>query len=189
MSLADRERWDEKHAREEEPSREPAASLSWIPAAPREGALALDLACGSGRHVAVLVERGYRVIATDVSLVPLRRIRRAPPSPASVVTVQADVDAWVFAENAFDLLIQVNFLDRPALAAIKRSVRPGGCILIDTFCGSATRAVPGPTNPRYRLAFGELATAFRTWTILRLAETRGPDSRAAILARRPGTPA
>src|SRR6185312_5385996 len=49
------------------------------------GGTALDLACGSGRHVKLLLARGYRVTAVD------RDISRLAPAPG-LEAIQADLE-------------------------------------------------------------------------------------------------
>jgi hypothetical protein len=95
--------------------------------------------------------------------------------------VQADLDRWPFAAEVFDLVLSTDFLDRRLFDALKASVRPGGYVLLDTFCGTGTE---GPQCADYRLRHGELARVFGDWAILRNDScTPGRD---AMLARKPG---
>jgi SAM-dependent methyltransferase len=184
MSRADRDRWDVRYATTEARVIAPAASLRWLPppAAPRS--LALDLACGTGRHARALLETGYRVVAADVSRVALQ-IARASLAPAtSAALVQLDVETWPFAEATFDVVVQIDFLDRDALAVVRRTVKPGGLLLLDTFAGPPGPGRPGPHRAAWRLAHGELSERFADWEVLRIDDAVGRE-RAAILARRP----
>jgi tellurite methyltransferase len=187
MSRADRDRWDSRHASAADRALAPAATLRWLPPPGAADALALDLACGTGRHACALLDAGYRVVAADLSHVALARVHELL-APAIAVKrlqlVQLDVDAWPFIDASFDVVVQIDFLARDALAAIRRTVKPGGLLLIDTFAGLPVPGRPGPQRAEWRLAHGELTERFADWEILRVDDTAAHE-RAAILARRP----
>jgi SAM-dependent methyltransferase len=161
--------------------------MQWIVPAPDRRALALDLACGAGRHIDPIQAKGYRVVAADVSIVALRRLSNPRNSPgvdsAHLSRVLFDADTWPFKRRAFALIVQTNFLARAILDAMKASVAPDGMILIDTFAGKGGPGQPGPSNPAFRLRKGELVEAFKDWEILEHAVT---ENREAILARTAG---
>jgi SAM-dependent methyltransferase len=184
MSQADRDRWDARHAAADGPPTRVAASMAWLPPARERRSVALDLACGTGRNTRALVEGGYRVVAADVSRIALRTLRRSGIDGSASALVQIDVDTWPFASASFDVIVQVDFLDRGRLAMIRDTVKPGGLLLIETFAGDALPGHPGPRRNAWRLAHGELSSSFADWNILRIADEPGRD-RAAILARRP----
>ena len=185
VSERDRRRWEEKHARNQcAPLASPLNSMRWLPRA-RPGALALDLACGRGRHTLSLLDAGYCVVAVDVArsaLVDLRQ--RHADDLARCHVAQVDLDQWPFAERGIDLVLQCDYLDRRLFPAIKQSTRPGGHVLIDTF-GPGSGNGFGPNNPEYRLSSGELERVFSDWKILRV-DGDGPRARrCAILAQCP----
>jgi SAM-dependent methyltransferase len=183
LSEQDRQRWDRKHAAASANAARPLPSLRWVPRSRGRDRWALDLACGRGRHVGPLLERGYRVVAADGSIEGLRRISVAPDHLGTDLRrVQFDAEAWPFAPNKFDLIVQTDFLDRSILDDVLSSLRPGGLILIDTFAGPGGPAAEGPSNPAYRLRAGELADRFAGWKILEHEHGKG---REAILARAP----
>lgn len=183
MTRTDRERWDSRYAAADARLVPPAETLAWLPA-PEQRDLALDLACGTGRHTRALLDAGYRVVATDISRVALDALRASLAHRTSAALVQLDVDAWPFAEESFDVIVQIDFLDRGALAAIRRTVKPGGLLLIDTFAGPPQPGRPGPQRADWRLEHGELVARFADWNVVRVADVPSHD-RAAILARRP----
>src|SRR5688572_13214683 len=120
MSIHDRQRWDEKHRAAS--SLTPRASVLALPAAATHDAVALDLACGQGRHSVALAAAGYRVVAMDVSMQALGHVPAAAGhGDECVMPVQADADAWPFAAGAFDLIVQVDFLDRRLFQPIRDS--------------------------------------------------------------------
>lgn len=183
MSRADRERWDSRYAAADARAAAPAATLQWLaPQAVRRD-LALDLACGTGRHTRALLEMGYRVVGADISRVALQALRASLAPANSAALVQLDVEAWPLAEASFDVVVQIDFFDRDALAIVRRAVKPGGLFLIDTFAGPPLPGRPGPQRAAWRLAHGELSERFADWEVLRIDDAVGQE-RAAILARR-----
>jgi tellurite methyltransferase len=179
MSIEDRTRWEEKHRRAS--SLSARASVLALPPA-RHGALALDLACGQGRHSAVLVRAGYDVVAMDVARAGLLHTRAAA---GGVMPVQADADAWPFASASFDLVVQVDFLERRLFPVLADSLRSGGLLLLDTFLDQGHPNAEGPSNPAFLLRRGELADAFAGLRIERYEESAGATARASLLARKP----
>jgi len=184
MSRSDRERWDEKHAASRSSERAPpAASLGWLPRAANGPvrAIALDFACGRGRNTDVLLELGYRVVAADVSRTALSLMRSLGES---LSRVQVDADSCPFARASFDVVVQVDFLERHALPSLLASVKPRGLFLLDTFAGDPETDHAGPRSAAFRLRYGELKTIFAGWDLLQLVERPPPAGRAAVLARR-----
>lgn len=162
---------------------------------PREPAgssrpLALDLACGRGRHAILLARHGYRVEAVDYALPALTALKAEAASRAlPVACLAADATSWPFPRDRYQLVLVVNFLERGCFPALRAAVRPGGALLLETFLEGQER-YGHPRNPAYLLRRGELARAFGDWDVLQRHEGRAErDGRAAmlagILARRP----
>jgi len=190
-TLSDRERWDAKHAaaagtgahephEPEEPEAFVLRALALIPL--RRGARALDLAAGRGRHALELARRGYEVEAWDVSPVGLAILaERAAAAGVEVETRVLDLLTGSLPVDAkFDLVIVVNFLDRPLYRRLAGLVRPGGHVVVTTFTTDRTGKTP---SARHCLEPGELARGLAGFATL-LAEERG--GRAGCLARRRG---
>ncbi len=102
----------------------------------------------------------------------------------SVVFVEADVDDWCFREAVFDLVVQVDFLDRRLFPRLRDCLRPGGLLLIDTFLDGGKPNAEGPSNTAFLLAPGEILAAFADFDILLYEEKRSATSRATLLARK-----
>ncbi len=104
-------------------------------AAPRAGARALDLACGTGDIAFALASRGARVVGLDVTLRMLELARaKRPPAGAAMPLIVADMMALPFSEGTFDLVttgygIRNVPAIEPALAEARRVLRPGGLFL------------------------------------------------------------
>lgn len=185
MSIEDREHWEVRH--QTASTLTPLSSVASLPPAGAPGKLALDLACGQGRHSAVLALAGYLVVALDVSRHALRHLRAhlPPVSVPRVFAVQSDTDAWPFAPSCFDLIVQADFLDRRLFPTLAASLRPGGLLLIDTFLDQGRKNAHGPSRAEFLLAPGELRCAFTDLEAVQYTELRGDTARATFLARKP----
>jgi SAM-dependent methyltransferase len=95
---------------------------------------ALDVGCGEGADAIWLAQRGWTVIAIDVSEVAIRRAREAShPAGASVEWICGDVLQTPLPAGSFDLMsMQYPALPKAAGEAVRRlldTVRPGGLLL------------------------------------------------------------
>src|SRR5215470_3935128 len=89
------------------------------------GGEVLDLACGSGRHAALLAARGHPVLAVDRDIGQLGELAAAP----GIVALAADLEGpagWPFGDRRFAGVVVANYLHRPLLPAIIASVAAGG---------------------------------------------------------------
>jgi SAM-dependent methyltransferase len=127
--------------------------LRWAHLIPAGGTV-LDLACGSGRHVRWLAERGCRVTAVDrdeAAVEPLRPL-------AEVIVADVENGPWPLPGRRYDAVLVTNYLWRPLLPAIVAAVAPGGCLLYETFAvGQET--VGRPSRSDFLLQPGELLRA------------------------------
>lgn len=184
MSDADRERWERKHeASHDSPAR---PSLEWLPDPGDSPGIAVDVACGQGRHARALIAAGYRVVGVDIARTALTKAAaRCARRPGRFIPVQVDLDTWPFRPRCLDLIVQIDYLARALFEDMKASTRPGGLILIDTFTAATARCNRGPSNPDFLLEDGELEKVFSDWEILTAEAAAQPVPRAAVLARRP----
>lgn len=113
----------------------------------RAGAAALDLACGTGDIAFELSSRGVRVIGLDVTFRMLQLARgKRPPRQGAVTFVGGDMMALPFADGSFDLVtagygIRNAPAIAPALAEVRRVLRPGGLFLSLDFNRPDSRVV------------------------------------------------
>jgi SAM-dependent methyltransferase len=93
----------------------------------------LDLACGAGRHTAVLRRRGYRTLGVDLSMTLLAHMRRLP-------RVAGDMRCLPFTAGSFDWVLNFftsfGYFERErenfqVLEEITRLLTPDGRFLID----------------------------------------------------------
>ncbi|MBS1794795.1 MAG: methyltransferase domain-containing protein [Acidobacteria bacterium] len=152
---------------------------------------ALDLACGAGRHAVFLAAKGWRVTAVDAAPAGLALARqKAAAENLAIDFRRADLETGEFAiaANAYDLILDIYYLQRNLFPAMKKGVKPGGAIVAAIhFRRDADE--PG----RFLLDAGELRAFFEDFEILHYRETTAADASQAkhrrrtaeIIARRP----
>ena len=113
-----------------------AARLSGCP----EGGELLDVPCGFRRHSIPLARAGYRVTGVDRSVALLDEARRRAQGERWPKFVKADYRELPFADESFDaavnLFTSLGYLgdkeDERVLAGIRRVLRPGGRLVLET---------------------------------------------------------
>lgn len=185
MSEADKSRWNQRYAAGEYDLTPNPRLVTHLTGRVRPGMVALDLACGAGRNAIWLAEQGAAVHAWDISDEALALLQaEAARRGLTIHCRQVDFDQAPLPAEAFDLVIDTNFLLRPLLQPMLQALKPDGLLLIDTFMDSERRSA---VNPAYKLDPGELARVYGDAAeILHLNEDFH-DGRATMLARRPAT--
>ena len=197
MAQSDRERWNRRYS-----ERYAERRISWKPSSwlieiqeklepPHAGARALDLACGIGRNSLWLAERGWSVDAWDLSDVALEILtrelcEREKRGAASIVqTRQVDLDRVEIPSSIYDLILNVQFLDRCLWPALASALRPGGLLVFETFV-ALRGGRESEVSPRHLLQPGELREAFETLGLEIVAyDETNERGTARLLARRP----
>ena len=188
-----RERWDARYAVGDwVDARQPAVLLA--DAEPWLGppGVALDLAAGAGRNALFLAERGWRVLAADLSFEGLGRLdRRARRKRLPVLPVLARLPRLGVRPGAFDLVVNTHFLCRPAFPLIRRALRPGGLLLFETYSVHELEELGGDVRREYCLERGELRSAFDDFEVLLYEEgvferQEGERGLARLIARKKG---
>jgi len=150
---------------------------------------ALDIACGQGRNSLYLAERGFEVVAMDISAVALNEARkRAELKQLRIDWRQTDLEAVRLDEAAYDLIVNFNYLQRSLIPHIKRAIKSGGHVVFETYLIDQI-AIGHPKNPDYLLRHNELLEHFREFRILCYREGKFKDNgeasyRAGIFAQR-----
>jgi tellurite methyltransferase len=157
-------RWNQRYARGEE-------TYDFAPSPPLEQAiagappgLALDVACGAGRHSIVLAERGWRVVAVDgaqagVDIMLAEASRRGVRDRIEphVADLMSRPRGFTLAPDSYDLVCDFYFLDRTLFDEIRAAVRPGGLLV-------AAIHLAEPGDPPDRLLVpGEIARIVEPW--------------------------
>jgi tellurite methyltransferase len=190
MGAEDQSRWDRQHAatgQDQAPSQFLRAIIDgdWGLSPGK----ALDVACGKGRNALFLAARGFQVTAIDISPVGLEQGRRlAEEHSLSVIRQQADLENFQFPSAEYDLIVNINYLQRSLLPRLKNAVKPGGHVIFETYL--IDQGVFGhPKNPDYLLAHNELLEHFREFRVLLYREGKfvdavEPSYRAGIFAHK-----
>ena len=120
----------------------------------KPGGRALDLACGSGRHVRHLAARGLQLTAVDRDATALEALADC----ANTIVADLEAGPWPLAGAQFDLVLVTNYLWRPRLPDIVALVAPGGWLVYETFA-DGQQTIGRPANPAFLLRPGELLQA------------------------------
>ena len=191
MSLDDQLRWDLKHSESRHmppPSRflrEIIEGGYWdIPRGQ-----ALDVACGKGANALYLAEHGFEVLAMEISPAALSEARRhADERNLKISWEQADLEHAQLPLSQFDLVVDINYLQRSLIAQIKTALKTGGHVVFETFLLDQ-QTIGHPNNPDYLLAHNELLAHFHDFRILHYREGKffeGAEAsfRAGLLAQK-----
>ena len=88
-------------------------------------------------------------------------------------------------DRVFDVVAVFNYLHRPLIPILKKSVRSGGIIVYKTFTVDQVRFGSGPKNPNYLLKPQELSNLFSDFDQIAYREECTCQSTASLVARRP----
>ncbi|SFV53781.1 tellurite resistance protein TehB [hydrothermal vent metagenome] len=175
----DRERWNLRHI--EKPMRKNVEPIveKYIDLATVGNAL--DIACGTGRNTHFLVKKGFKVDAVDLSDYALSCI----DDNKNINKIEVDLDEYSLASKKYNLIININYLQRRFFPQIKEALRDGGIVIFETFI-VAHGDFENPANPEYLLRKNELLHAFIGLDIIYYEERdevnlRGEKSRVASL--------
>ena len=166
---ASRASWVDRHAAASAPGAPEPSVLEMIPLMPR--GWALDIAAGTGRNSLALARAGMSVAAVDFSPVATRALRETTLSTRlPVVPIIADLETTLpFPDAVFDVILNVNYLDRALAPRLRAILKVGGVLLFDTFL--INQAASGhPRDPRFMLEHYELRELLAGMELIRYRE-------------------
>ena len=181
--IEDKERWNLRH--QQRPLSNATASILKNYLHLAKVGKALDIACGTGRNTHYLDEMGFHVDALDLSDYALSKLRVSE----NINPIEADLDVYNLEKNQYDLIINMNYLNRRHFPQIKEALKSGGVLIFETFI-VAHGNFENPSNPEYLLRKNELLHAFIGLDIVYYEERYDKNSRdeevyiASLVARK-----
>lgn len=185
MSLKDQEKWNRKYQTAEYTSgREPCEWLKINSELLAGKGKALDLACGEGRNAVYAASLGYDVLGLDVSEIGLQKARKlAGKKNLHINTLVTDLDDFEFEENAFDLVLCFYFLDRKLFPGIRKTLKPGGLVVYETFTLDHLKYTG--FKREWVLEYNELLKEFQSFRVLGYREVDQDEKGfASLIARK-----
>ncbi len=125
---ADEIKWDKRYSHKDYPTK-PVELVTEFYKLAKKGR-ALDIAAGNGRNSLFLAKKGFEVDSVDVSGVGLENIRK---KDSSINIIHADLDTYQLKHDYYDLIVNVNFLQRRLYPYIRDALKMGGILLFQTF--------------------------------------------------------
>lgn len=191
MSLDDRIRWERQYGQSGAPEK-PSAFLKEI----LDGGhwdiargQALDIASGAGRNALFLAEKGFDVTAIDIAEPGLDQgARRAAERSLSISWQQTDLENGGLPPGPYNLIVNINYLQRSLIPHMKSALAPGGYIVFETYLIDQ-QIIGHPKNPDYLLTRNELLNHFRDFRVLcyregKFADGAEPSFRVGIFAEK-----
>ena len=117
---------------------------------------ALDVACGTGRNTHFLAELGFCIDAIDISDYALDKVKNS----ATINKIEADLDKYNLTPNKYDLIVNINYLNRRLVSQMKESLKSGGVVIFETFIVAHGDFKMPTTNLDYLLRKNELLHSF-----------------------------
>ncbi|WP_028950256.1 class I SAM-dependent methyltransferase [Sulfurihydrogenibium subterraneum] len=152
MNDKDRERWNKKYLEGFLPKEEPSQILKDFIHLSNKGR-ALDIAAGLGRNALFLAQNGFLVDAVDISDVAIEKLKNLHPN---INPIHADLKEYRPAQNSYDLIVNLNFLERSLFPYIREALKEGGVLIFETFLEGS----PSKTNKDFLLRKNELLHSF-----------------------------
>ena len=147
---------------------------------------AIDLGCGSGRDAVWMASGGWNVVGIDrlPEALDLGRSLASkylnPEQGQSITWQQADLTKEIDL-SAADLMTCFYYLNRPLIARIVESLRPGADFLLEAFTAEHQRIYGKPKSDSLVLEPGELAQLINGLEVLFLEEGLHGDRYTARL--------
>ena len=117
---------------------------------------ALDVACGAGRNTHYLALKGFNVDAVDISNIALKQIKKT----STINKIDADLDSYNIAPNRYDLILNINYLNRRLVSQMKDGLKSGGILIFETFLLAYGDFKHSTMNLDYLLRKNELLHTF-----------------------------
>lgn len=150
----DKQRWNERYVDNPMPSTASPLLEKYIHHA--NVGQAIDIACGTGRNTHFLASRGFLVDAVDFSDYALAKVNNS----STITKIDTDLDKYNLAHNKYDVIININYLNRRLVSQMKDALKCGGVIFFETFIVAHGDFNMPTTNLDYLLRKNELLHSF-----------------------------
>lgn len=154
----DRERWNKKYMEGFKRGKDPSKLLVDFISLATKGR-ALDIAAGLGRNSLFMAENGFFVDAVDISDVAIERLKTLHPH---INPIHQDLRLFRPEPDSYNLIVNINFLDRTLFPYIKESLKKDGVLIFETFL----EGTDFKTSMDYLLRRNELLHSFLSLDIL-----------------------
>jgi len=152
--IEDKKRWNERYLDNPMPSTVSPLVEKYISHV--NVGKAIDIACGTGRNTHFLTNLGFCVDAVDISDYALKRIKKS----AMINKLDTDLDKYNLAHNTYDLIVNINYLNRRLVSQMKDALCSGGIVMFETFIVAHGDFNLPTTNLDYLLRKNELLHSF-----------------------------
>jgi protein-L-isoaspartate O-methyltransferase len=144
---------------------------------------ALDIAMGEGRNAVFLAKKGFQVTGVDLSEVAIRKAKLlAREQGVQIRTQVADLNQYQIPPERYDLIVNIQYLQRSLIPQMKAGLRKGGFILFENPTLQELERTPERNLRKdFLLAKGELRELFSDLEILEYSE--GPGENGEVVAR------
>lgn len=152
--IEDKARWNERHVTRPMSDNANKTLIKYIEHA--NVGQALDVACGTGRNTHFLCEKGFDVDAVDLSDYALSKIK----NHSNISKIETDLDAYNITPNKYDVIVDINYLNRRLASQMKDALKKDGLIIFETFIVAHGEFKMPTTNLDYLLRKNELLHMF-----------------------------
>lgn len=150
----DKQRWNERYLDNPMPQEVSLLLEKYISHA--NVGQAIDVACGTGRNTHYLADLGFLVDAVDISDYALDRVKNS----STIKKIDTDLDKYNLTPNKYDLIVNVNYLNRRLVSQMKDALKSGGVVIFETFIVAHGDFKLPTTNLDYLLRKNELLHSF-----------------------------
>jgi SAM-dependent methyltransferase len=152
--IEDKKRWNERYLDNPIPNNVSDILKKYVEHASIGNAI--DIACGMGRNTHFLADLGFCVDAVDISDYALDKVKNS----ATITKIDTDLDKYNLIPNKYDLIVNINYLNRRLVSQMKESLKTGGVIIFETFIVAHGDFKMPTTNLDYLLRKNELLHSF-----------------------------
>jgi 2-polyprenyl-3-methyl-5-hydroxy-6-metoxy-1,4-benzoquinol methylase len=182
----DRKRWDRLfNTRTYVFGKEPASFLKDHVAMLQPGHV-LDIAMGEGRNAVFMAKKGFTVEGVDYSEVALRKAKLlARENKVDITTINADLQSYQIKPDAYDVILDIDYLQRSLIDGIKKGLHKGGIVVFENLTVDQLKNTTEQIPREELLNRGELKELFKDLQIIEYRETNdGKNAKASLIARK-----